>query len=145
MLVGKSNQYDIPTNSLTLQRSIILWSSYFDGFLVLIFFVESYIILLTWYPEVFFWYLFAAVTMAFCNLVILVHVKFYTSCIRLDRDLAWLFANHSQVEEPDKSTSSKLMQGTKPLLARNRGIFIDTDVLKLLANSAIGRSCTQLS
>ena len=143
MEVGSSSQHDDPTNALILKGLTFLWSNFFDGLSVLIFFVDNHI----WAPTSFstLFRCWSAACVCFSWLwAISVRTNFYISSMSVAIDLALLLASRSRVDFSDKSTGLKLILGTYPRVAWNGGILVVEENFALAANLAMGSRSTQL-
>lgn len=140
--VGSFRRYNNPINFLFLNNLICLWFRFFDGRLILIFFVDSYTLSLILYFNGFFLCLLAVVACVSCDLAISVWMKFYTSSMQLAINFAMALAIFLQVESADKLMGLKFIFGLYLFVTKNSEILIIAEILALAANFSIGSNCT---
>lgn len=140
--VGSFRRYNNPINFLFLNNLICLWFRFFDGRLILIFFVDSYTLSLILYFNGFFLCLLAVVACVSCDFAISVWMKFYTSSMQLAINFAMALAILLQVESADKLMRLKFIFGLYLFVTKNSEILIIAEILALAANFSIGSNCT---
>ena len=121
-----------------------MWSSFFNGFSVLIFFVDNYTLLSTLYFFSTFFLCRSATTACFSWLqAIFFLTNSYTPSILTAIDWALLLASRLRVNSSDRFTGLKLILGIYTRVVWNSGILVEADGLALAANLAIGSKLIQ--